>query len=542
MANGPKFPTKEFRDWSQTTVVQGVPTVVASSADDVVRLCNEAAASTPPGMKVRALGHAHNWSPLILPTNSAANPNVLLVDTRNLTGQPTAARVGNHVHATFGAGTTLEEATAFLESLDNQGTSQAPGYSFLNMPAPGGLSLGGILAIGGHGTSVPGKGVVEPDLMGCLSNLIVSFKAVTTDPANPGSQYSVRQFARADPDAPAFLTHLGRAFLTEVTLAAVPNYFLKLTNKFPAMKELMADPATPSSNSLSSLLDSYGRVEAIWFPYADEVWVQCMERHQQKPTNPVSGPYNYGWMTGVSLEWSNAVKDTLITTPSQIKTLSEIEEVWTRANESGVSLSGTARDLEIYLTSDTLRMGIFGYAVQLPRSEVQRVANEFYKAFSSLLQAYNSKDQWPVNGAVEIRCTSLDNPGDLGIAGARPPALSVTHAVDAAASEVDTVLWLDVLAFPGTPNSSGFLADLERWMINTWHPRYPSRVRPEWSKGWAYTEAGGPWTDTQLVSKWAPSLYDAATDGLTFEWARQTLAKYDRANIFTNDWLTTLFG
>ena len=78
-----------------------------------------------------------------------------------------------------------------------------------------------------------------------------------------------------------------------------------------------------------------------------------MERHQQKPTNPVSGPYNYGWMTGVSLEWSNAVKDTLITTPSQIKTLSEIEEVWTRANESGVSLSGTARDLEIYLTSDT---------------------------------------------------------------------------------------------------------------------------------------------------------------------------------------------
>jgi len=58
-----------------------------------------------------------------------------------------------------------------------------------------------------------------------------------------------------------------------------------------------------------------------------------------------------------------------------------------------VSLSGTARDLEIYLTSDTLRMGIFGYALQLPRSEVQRVVTEFYKAFSSLLQTYNSKDQ-----------------------------------------------------------------------------------------------------------------------------------------------------
>jgi len=50
MANGPKFPTMGFRDWSQTTVVPGVPTVVASSADDVVRLCNEAAASKPPGL------------------------------------------------------------------------------------------------------------------------------------------------------------------------------------------------------------------------------------------------------------------------------------------------------------------------------------------------------------------------------------------------------------------------------------------------------------------------------------------------------------
>ena len=39
----------------------------------------------------------------------------------------------------------------------------------------------------------------------------------------------------------------------------------------------------------------------------------------------------------------------------------------------------------------------------------------------------------------------------------------------------------------------------------------------------------------QLISKWVPSLYDAATDGLTFAWAKQTLAKYDRANIFTND-------
>ena len=77
------------------------------------------------------------------------------------------------MQATFGAGTTLEAATAFLEAQENQGASRAPGYSFLNMPAPGDLSIGGTLAIGGHATSVPIKGVVEPDLLGCLSNLIL---------------------------------------------------------------------------------------------------------------------------------------------------------------------------------------------------------------------------------------------------------------------------------------------------------------------------------------------------------------------------------
>ena len=43
----------------------------------------------------------------------------------------------------------------------------------------------------------------------------------------------------------------------------------------------------------------------------------------------------------------------------------------------------------------------------------------------------------------------------------------------------------------------------------------------------------------------APQSYGSdlrATDKLTFSWAKKTLAKYDGANIFTNDWLSTLFG
>ena len=147
------------------------------------------------------------------------------------------------------------------------------------------------------------------------------------------------------------------------------------------MKELMADPAAPSSNSLSALLDTYGRVEAIWFPYAEDVWVQCMNRQEEAPSDPVSGPYNYEWMR-VPHWVSEGIKLGLIEFPWLIKGGSKVEEFWAQANETD-SIAGTSRDLEIYLMDDTLRMGIFGYALQLPRSEVQRVANEFYAQFTS---------------------------------------------------------------------------------------------------------------------------------------------------------------
>ncbi|MDQ1521534.1 MAG: hypothetical protein QOI55_2607, partial [Actinomycetota bacterium] len=233
------FDTITFEDWSEYTRVEQVESVAATSADDVVELCNDAVKDS---YKIRALGHAHNWSPLILQPGTAPDPNVRLIDTSMLVGA-TAKVVDGQLHATFGTGTTLQAATEFLEQQGNHAAGAAPGYGFLNMPTVGSLTLGGILAVGGHGTSVPFAAQQEPDLMGCLSNMIVSFKAVTTDPDNPNShEYAMREFQRTDADAPAFLVHLGRAFITEVTLAALPNYHLQLTNLFPNMDDVMAKP------------------------------------------------------------------------------------------------------------------------------------------------------------------------------------------------------------------------------------------------------------------------------------------------------------
>jgi hypothetical protein len=537
------FPNRVlFEDWSEYTAVANVAYVVPETAEDVVVVCNTAVKI---GYTVRALGHSHNWSPLIVRPPAPPVPKVVLVDTSKLNSMSAGVVDGQ---ATFGTGTTLLAATQFLEQQNNHGASAAPGYSFLNMPTVGALTLGGILAVGGHGTSVPFGAQQEPGLMGCLSNMIVSFKAVTTDPTNPASPYAIREFHRADADASAFLVHLGRAFITEVTLAAVPNYYLKLTNLFPSMADVMVKPPSPPAplpdTALASLLDAHGRVEVIWFPYQDKTWVQCNTRLPQKPTEPlVPGPYNYEWMNGITWWESDILKAFFAEDPERVPEAMKLEVLDAEANMDGTTLYGTARDLEIYLTDNTLRMTSFGYVLQLPRAKVQAAAYGFYKGLTTLLDSYAKKTppQYPVNGAVEIRCTTIDLQAELAIAGAKPPALAATHSVDANDQTLDTVLWVDVLTFPDAPGSAQFFVDLENWTIKNWGAGNLGRLRPEWSKGWAYTTAG-PWTNAALIKNWIPSVYNAATDGLTFAWAKQTLAKYDRANIFTNTFLDDLFS
>lgn len=534
-----------YEDWSEATKVGSVPLVTATDADHVVTLCNWAAAN---GFQVRALGHSHNWSPFVVPGGTGDGPRVLLVDTSRLNGCGTEV-VDGMMHATFGTGVTLEAATAFLEGPERPGPNDpAPGFTFLNMPTPGGLTLGGILAVGGHGTSVPGgpRTVPEPDLMGCLSNMVVAFTAVTTDPDDPtGRTYALRRFHRSDPDASAFLVHLGRAFLTDVTLAAVPNYYLRLTSLFPTVDDLLAAPGKPRKGpDLATLLDAHGRVEVIWFPYQPLAWVQCNTRTAKLGGTPVAGPYNYPWMNWIPREVSDLVREYLLADPAgRLEIAMTVEAAVAVENEAEKVRYGTARDLEIYLTDDTLRMTACGYVLQLPRVKVQAAVHSYYAKVQALLAEYKARTpaQYPVNGAVEIRCTTVDRQDDLGIPGARPPALSASHAVTSDPS-LDTVLWVDVLTFPGTDGANEFLTDLEQWMIGTWAGSADGgRLRPEWSKGWAYTPAG-PWTNADVYGKRVQAAYDAADDGLTFSWAMETLARYDGARIFTNSFLDKMFA
>lgn len=523
-----------YINWSLAITDLLIWIATPKNADEVVTIANWASTHN---YKIRALGHSHNWSPLVVPGGASVLSNVLLVDTSRLTGSTFNPDASNP-SATFGVGVTVQDATAFLQSQDNHGQGGAPGYSFLNMTGPGDLSIGGVLAIGAHGTGVPFEGTEEPKLNGCLSNLILSFKAVVTDPNGPNTdKYVLKEFSRSNADSSAFLVHLGRAFLTEVTLRVVPNYYLQVRNWYPDASVLFQpSTAAPSDQSLSSFVDKYGRIEVIWFPFTNKPWVKTWQRMDEKIEPQVSGPYNYPW-TEISVFMSEAIKAGLFLEPS-ITPLFGAGELLTAELKAPPSLvmNGTSRDLLLYVPTNTLRVTACGYAIQVTRQEVQQAANDFYVQYTSMLASYQDKGQFPVNGPVELRFTTIDYVDDLGVSGAKPPSIAATRPIDPSNQALDTVFWVDSLTMPGTPNSDQFYSEFEAWLISKWG-KSAIRLRPEWSKGWAYTSDQGAWTNSEIITTEIPLEYNQPDQ---FDWTKRTLAKYDKSNIYTNTLLNSL--
>lgn len=508
-----------FTNWSEQ-IAPAAPlwTATPATGANAAQICDWAARE---GWTVRAVGKAHNWAPLAIdPTQDLSH--VVLVDTSSLTsaafvppeaGRPAAGR--------FGVGCTVGQVTAFLQE-------QTPtSYSLLNMTAPGELSLGGVLAIGGHGTGVPLPD--EPELGGSLSNLILSLTAIVYDTAT--QHYREQTFDRSATATPALLAHLGRALITEVTLAAIPDYHLQVTNVWSA-----DDPLYHQSGpeSLSGLLKANGRIEAIWWPFAWRSWVKVW-RKTATPIQPqVAGPYNYGWANDIPKLASDGLRDVCCADPSKGWWLDLMGPAVAEYETTGVTLNGTARNLLLYVQPDTFRYTMLGYALHVHQDRVQDAISAWITELRQRLTSAESKGQYPINGPIEIRITSTDNAEPLGVPGARPPLLAPSSPTQSAWSEDVVVLWVDLLTFPGTPGSAEFLTDFEDWMRTHWASfgSGPNALRPEWSKAWGYT-AQGPWTAAWIGTD-LPGRYPGFLE------ARGILQGLDPARIFTSPLLEQL--
>jgi hypothetical protein len=175
---------------------------------------------------------------------------------------------------------------------------------------------------------------------------------------------------------------------------------------------------------------------------------------------------------------------------------------------------------------------------------VQQAVYDFTTKFTALLASYEKDKKYPVNGAVEIRVTSLDDPTQVAIGSgikAESPVISALSDDGLAKQNGwDVALWVDVLTIPGTHYSNAFYKDLEAWLLDRFSGNV-ARTLPEWSKGWAYTAEQGPWTNTKFLDHIRQAFTAGPNDQNNWKFEVDTLKKYDKSNLFTNPLLDQLF-
>ncbi len=547
-----------FENWSLTIDVPDLWTCSPNSEAQVVAACNWAAQA---GYTVRPRGIMHNWSPLTVAAGTPPNAQILLIDmTKYLTatlfisatnGQPAMVQVQT--------GTTMEALLTFLQSSSG---GNGTGYSFPHTPAPGNLTVGGVLAIDAHGSAIPSANENFGCSYGSLSNQILSLKAVVTDPdSSTPDLYTIKTFNRGDADTKAFLAHLGRACIVEATLEVIENYCLRCISYTDIASETLFAAPTGQvpipPQSLADFLNQFGRVEAIWYPFTTfpwfKVWSACPI--QPSTSRKVDQPYNYPFSDNLPEFMTPLIKAITgvgggILTPGFCQIMQDV--TINGLNGTGIftgelpsnDIWGLSMNTLLYVKDSTLRVTANGYAVQLRKADVQQAVHDFTTQFTKMLNAYKKRWQFPVNSAMEIRVTGLDDPAQVGVqAGvtAESPVISALSYDDVARqNNWDVALWLDVLTLPETAHSDQFYQELEAWIQQRFSGS-SGRTMPEWSKGWAYTASEGAWSNPTFMAFVREQFTTGRDNDDNWNAEVATLAKYDKANLFTNELLTTLF-
>jgi FAD/FMN-containing dehydrogenase len=363
-----------------------------------------------------------------------------------------------------------------------------------------------------------------------LSNLVTSLDAVVWDQA--AGTYVLRTFHRADPDGAAFLASLGRAFVTELTLQVGRNSNLRCVSRVDiTAEELFAAPGSVG-RTFDSFVDAAGRAEAIWFAFTAAPWLKVWSVSPTRPmtSRPVTGPYNYPFSDNVPAPVA-ALAGRIIAGEHQLAPVFGQAQYTTTAAgltaTASADIWGPSKNLLLYVRPTTIRMHANGYAVLTNRSNIQHVVHEFTTFYQELLRRYADQGRFPVNGAVEIRVTGLDDPGEVDLPGAQPPALSALRP-RADHPEWNVAVWLDVLTLPGTAHAERFYRELEQFIFATF-----AGTRVEWSKGWAYTDEAA-WSAPEVLHGRVPASFP--------DWDRAvaTLNRYDPHRVFSTTFLDDL--
>lgn len=521
-----------YENWSGELLIDDLWTCSPSDTRDLLKVANWAHGA---GYQLRAIGSAHNWSPILVTGNTTCSDQIVLVSTReSLTHMAMEPVDGMAVRAETGV--LMEDLLAFLEE---------NGYGITNTPAPGAITLGGVLAIDGHGAAIPALDeTAKPGSnYGSISNSVIEISAVVWD-ANQ-QRYVEKTFQRNDPETAVLATNLGRTFVTRVLLRVTENFHLRCVSitDIPA-SELFAAPEHAGSNAFSNFLDSYGRAESIWFPFTTNPWFKYWEVAPEKPlrSREVTQPYNYPFSDNYPAPISDLVNEIVTGNPSAVRLMGPAMFAATTAGLAATVSSdiwGLSKNTLLYIQGTTMRAAVNGYGVLTSRANVQAVLNLFYLKHSSMLESYAQRDEYPINLACEIRCSGLDLAG-YATPVSSPPTLSALRP-DSDHPEWDVVIWFNVLSLTGTPHQNSFYAEMEQWFLETFDGTL-AHTRIEWSKGWGYSTEEGPWTNKTFLTDKLPSDYPSSSHHQGLQHAAMTFDRLDPHRIFSNAFLDPLLS
>ena len=244
----------------------------------------------------------HNWSPPVIPLDSSG-ADLVLADTTQFLTSVSIDTSGSPSTVTAQTGVTMD---VLLQDLEDAG------LGLTAHPAPGDITVGGALAIDGHGTAIPavGETLIPGHTYGSVSNLILSLTAVVWNAAQ--GQYVLQSFER-DPGIQPLLTHLGRTFITEVTLQVGANTRLQCQSFVNVPASALFGAPGSSSQTCDRYWEQSGRVETIWFPFTAEPWLKVWTVAPRQPllSREVDAPYNYVFADVIPQTLSVLIKEIL---------------------------------------------------------------------------------------------------------------------------------------------------------------------------------------------------------------------------------------
>ncbi|HEY9667330.1 MAG TPA: cholesterol oxidase substrate-binding domain-containing protein, partial [Coleofasciculaceae cyanobacterium] len=505
-------------------------------------------------------------------------------------GYPPALKTAGAKLAIVSPGSSMLE---FSEGLANQG------YYLCIPTAPGILSVGGVVAIAGHGSGVPSAASDSLDIpdyaFSTVSNQMVWMDVIAYNSTT--GQYELTRVSRNDPPTSekwaAMACSLGKCFSVRMAFLVYPLQkgnlkarILQLNHFIQAGTLLGADGT--AEGSLQYLAQNYGGLEPIQFPtYSrafyegkDFVWTKTWSYH---PTNSdfttvkvfhqdpitkktvasnldqswyseVNQPFNYPATAGISCTESVAIIDGVKNLPATTPLLTGASAATTgKDNVTGGGYSGipvgngktgfwSDKNLNVYyfVEPDTLRAYDWSYGVLCHIEQIQGVVNTFHTVSLQLLQEFENKGDYPLMTAGEVRLVGLDSSPANGWS---YPALSTASPgllpTGIAATNMVCV-YLSWLSSAVQPTYWEFCSQLEDLLFFGANPAlgdYP--WAPEWSKAWGCNQQGPYQSDAKLARVRANFNQGANTDG--FAKVANILQAADPNNLFYSRMIGRLF-